>query len=126
MDGSGHVNERGSMARLKGASLVEMLVAAVIFLAVFAVSMEMLARITVSEESAADVVAAELEMRRAFDRYKAAPAGMSDAQEYDWGTIAVRVESYADSRRLNVVDICACMKRGGRVLRYRRIVEYEE
>ncbi len=114
------------MVRLRGSSLVETLVAAVIFLVVFAASMEMLARITVSEESAADMISAELQMQRAFDRYVCAPAGTSHIQEYSWGDIVVSVERYGESRRLNVVEVCSRLKCGGRVLRYRRIVEYEE
>lgn len=114
------------MVRLKGSSLIETLVAAVIFLAVFAASIEMLARITVSEESAADMIAAELQMRRMFDRYVCAPAGTSHIQEYSWGDIAVSVERYGASRRLNVVNVSARLKCGGRILRYRRIVEHEE
>lgn len=114
------------MVRLRGSSLVETLVAAVIFLSVFSVSVEMLARITVSEESAADIVVAELQMRRVFNRYADAPAGTSHTQAFAWGDIAVSVERYGVSQRLNVVDITARLGCGGRVLRYRRIVEYEE
>ncbi len=114
------------MALLKGSSLVETLVAAVIFLSVFFASIEMLARITVADEAAMDVVVAELQMRRMFDGYADAPSGTSHTQEFPWGDITVSVERYGESRRLNVVNVCARIKCGGRVLQYRRIVEYEE
>ena len=114
------------MALLKGSSLVETLVAAVIFLSVFFASIEMLARITVADEAATDVVVAELQMRRMSDRYADAPAGTSHTQEFPWGDITGSVERYGESRRLNVVNVCARIKCGGRVLQYRRIVEYEE
>lgn len=114
------------MALLKGSSLVEVLVAAVIFLSVFFASIEMLARITVAGEAAPDVIVAELQMLRIFDKNMYAPAGTSHTHEYSWGNITVSVERYGELRRLNVVNVCARIKCGGRVLQYRRIVEYEE
>lgn len=112
------------MAGLKGSSLVETLVAAIIFISVFAASMEMLARITVFEESVEDVIIAELQMRRIFNKYINAAVGTTYTQEYTWGNVDVSVKSYCMSQRLNVISVYAHLK-SGRILQYRRIVEYE-
>ena len=55
--------------RLRGASLLETIVAAVLFLAVFAALMELIPRLTVRDDEALVTAEAEYRAARAFDKY---------------------------------------------------------
>ena len=57
------------MRRLRGASLVEAIVAAVVFLLVFAAVLEILPRLTVRGDDTLLLVEADYRMKRAFAKY---------------------------------------------------------
>lgn len=94
--------------RLRGASLLEAIVAAVLFLTVFAAVMELLPRLTVRDDDALLVAEAEYHVGRTYDKYASGlwPAG-EYAESYDWGTVTVLVEPYRDFRDLQVLTVTA-------------------
>lgn len=99
---------RAGRRRLRAASLLEAIVAAVLFLTVFAAAMELLPRLTVRDDDALLVAEAEYRVGRAFDKYASGlwPAG-EYAESYDWGTVTVLVEPYRDFRDLQVLTVTA-------------------
>lgn len=94
--------------RLRAASLLEAIVAAVLFLTVFAAVMELVPRLTVRDDDALLVAEAEYRVSRAFDKYASGvwPAG-EYAETYDWGAVAIRIEPYREFADLQVVTVSA-------------------
>lgn len=94
--------------RLRAASLLEAIVAAVLFLTVFAGVMELVPRLTVRDDDALLVAEAEYRVSRAFDKYASGvwPPG-EYAERYDWGDVAIRVEPYRDFSDVQVLTITA-------------------
>lgn len=94
--------------RLRGATLLEAIVAAVLFLTVFAAAMELLPRLTVRDDDALLVAEAEYRVSRAFDKYASGvwPPG-EYAERYDWGDVVIRVEPYRDFSDVQVLTITA-------------------
>lgn len=96
------------MRRLKGASLLEAIVAAVLFLTVFAVVMELLPRLAMRDDDAILVAEAEYRVGQVFSKYGTGVWPIGEYTEaYEWGGIAVRIDSYRDLSDLQVVTIVA-------------------
>ena len=74
--------------RLRGSSLLEAVVAAVLFLTVYAAVMELLPRLTVPDDDALLVAEADYRVGRVFDKYGSGvwPCG-EYTETYDWGTV---------------------------------------
>lgn len=94
--------------RLRAASLLEAVVAAVLFLTVFAGAMELLPRLTVRDDDALLAAEAEYRVARAFEKYVSGvwPPG-EYAERYDWGDVAILVEPYSYFSDLQVLTITA-------------------
>lgn len=94
------------MRRLKGASLLEAMVAAAVFLTVFAAVMELLPRLAVREDDALLLAEAEYAAAQAFDRYASEQRPCGDyAERCAWGCITVRVERYGACEELRIVTV---------------------
>ena len=108
------------MRRLKGASLLEAIVAAVLFLTVFATAMELLPRLTVRDE-------ADYRVGRAFDKYATGVWPCGDYTEaYDWGAVTVRVETYRGFSDLQVVTVSARIDGSRKRITLKQVVECGE
>ena len=94
--------------RLRGSSLLEAVVAAVLFLTVYAAVMELLPRLTVRDDDPLLVAEADYRVGRAFDKYGSGvwPCG-EYTETYDWGTVTVRIERYRDFTDLQIVTVAA-------------------
>ena len=94
------------MRRLKGASLLEAIVAAVLFLTVFAAVMELLPGLTVRDDDALLVAESDYRAGRAFDKSATGlwPCG-EYAEAYDWGAVTVLVEAYRGFSDVQVVTV---------------------
>ena len=115
------------MRRLKGASLLEAIVAAVLFLTVFAVVMELLPRLTVRDDDALLVAEADYRVGRAFDKYATGMWPCGDyAEAYDWGTVMVWVEAYRGFSDLQVVTVSARIDGSRKRIVHRQLVECAE
>ena len=87
--------KRASGGRLRAASLVEAVVAAVVLLIAFTAAMELLPRLTLRGDDALAVAEAEYRAMCAFDKYGSGvwPAG-TYVERYGGGEATVRVEPY--------------------------------
>lgn len=96
------------MRRLSGASLLEAIVAALLFLTVFAAVMELLPRLAVRDDDALLTAEAEYRVGRAFEKYG---TGLWPGGEYtevhDWGAITVQIAGYRDFGDIQQIDISA-------------------
>lgn len=115
------------MRRLKGASLIEAIVAAVIFLLVFTAALEVVPRLTVRGDDTALLIEADYRMKRAFGKYATGiwPCG-EYAEEYEWGHVTVTIAPYRDFPDLQTVDIRTYIKWSGKRLGIRQIIEFKE
>ena len=111
------------MRRLKGASLLEAIVAAVLFLTVFAVVMELLPRLTVRDDDALLVAEADYCVGRAFDKYATGMWPYGDyAEAYDWA-VMVWVEAYRGFSDLQVVTVSARIDGSRKRIALKQLVE---
>lgn len=112
------------MRRLRGASLLEAIVAAVLFLTVFAAVMELLPRLTVRDDDALLVAEADYRVGRAFDKYATGlwPSG-EYAEAYDWGAVTVRIDAYRGFPDLQVVTVSARIDGSRKRITLKQLVE---
>lgn len=115
------------MRRLKGASLLEAIVAAVLFLTVFAVVMELLPRLTVRDDDALLMAEADCRVGRAFDKYGIGmwPCG-EYAEAYNWGAVTILVESYPGFLDVQVVTVSARIDGSRKRITLKQLVECRE
>lgn len=113
--------------RLRAASLVEALVAAAVLLTVFAVTMELLPRLTLRDDDGLAVAEAEYRVAQAFDKYGSGlwPAG-EYAERYDGGELTIRIEPYRALCDVQLVTVAARIDGSRRRIEHRQIVEWRE
>lgn len=112
------------MRRLKGASLLEAIVAAVLFMTVFAAVMELLPRLTVRDDDTLLLAEAEYRVGLAFEKYGTGlwPNG-EYAEVYDWGEITLRIESYRDFDDMQVVTITARIDGSQKRITHKQLIQ---
>lgn len=93
---------------MRAASLLEAVVAAVVFLIVFTIAMELLPRLTLREDETLLVADAEYRVARVFDKYATGvwPVGVY-SESYDWGTVEVRLVPYRNYDELQLLIVTA-------------------
>ena len=98
--------KRASGGRLRAASLVEAVVAAVVLLIAFTAAMELLPRLTLRGDDALAVAEAEYRAMCAFDKYGSGvwPAG-TYVERYGGGEATVRVEPYRQYNDVQLITI---------------------
>lgn len=113
--------------RLRGSSLLEAIVAAVLLLTVFAAVMELLPHLTVRDDDALLVAEADYRVGRAFDKYGSGvwPCG-EYAETYDWGAVTVRIERYRDFADLQLVTVEARIPGSAKRIVHKQLVECRE
>jgi len=119
--------KRASGGRLRAASLVEAVVAAVVLLIAFTAAMELLPRLSVREDDALAGAEAEYRAARAFDKYASGlwPAG-EYTERYDWGEVTVRVEPYRQYGDVQLLTVTARIDGGRKRILHRQVVEWRE
>lgn len=113
--------------RMRAASLVEAIVAAVVLLIAFAATMELLPRLTLRDDDGLAVAEAEYRVAQAFDKYGSGlwPAG-EYAERYDGGELTIRVEPYRALCDVQLVTIEARIDGSRRRIEHRQLVEWRE
>lgn len=113
--------------RLRGSSLLEAVVAAVLFLTVYAAVMELLPRLTVRDDDPLLVAEADYRVGRAFDKYGSGvwPCG-EYTETYDWGTVTVRIERYRDFTDLQIVTVAAHIDGSRKRITLKQLIECRE
>ena len=113
----------GLCRRLRAASLLEAVVAAVLFLTTFAAAMELVPRLTVRDDDALLVAEAEYRVEQAFGKYATGlwPCG-EYAETYGWGAVTVHVERYRDFADMQVVTVTAQVGGGRKRIVHKQLV----
>lgn len=115
------------MRRVKGASLLEAIVAAVLFLTIFATVMELLPRLTVRDDDALLIAEAEYRVALTFDKYATGlwPCG-EYTEAYDWGTVVIRVEIYGDFADVQAITISAHVDGSRKRIEHKQLIACRE
>lgn len=105
------------MGTLKGSTLIEVIIASVIFMSVFAISLETVSRLTVRQDDNLALVEAGHRMEECFRDYAGRDEGVY-TREYEWGTVRVLLRPYREYERLHEMVITAEMKHKKMELRH--------
>lgn len=110
------------MCRVKGSTLVETIVASILFMVIFAVSLELVPRLTVTGRNEVDMIETEICLSRAREKYTTGvwPAG-EYLERYGNGKAKVLIEYYRDLDDVVVVHIE--IEAGNERITYSEIVE---
>jgi hypothetical protein len=108
------------MGTLKGSTLVETIIASVIFMCVFAISLETVSRLTVRQEGNLALVEAGRRMEECFRDYAGRDNG-TYTREYEWGEVRVVLRPYRDYAQLREMVVTADVER--KWLELRHVIE---
>lgn len=115
------------MRRLSGASLLEAVVAAVLFLTVFAAAMELLPRLTVRGDEALAMAEAHSRIAQAVRKYATGRWPCGEYCETSAGIgVRVHVAPYRDFTDLQVVTVEATIVGVDRRLELKTVVRWDE
>lgn len=118
---------RKGRRRVRAASLLEAIVAAVLFLTVFAAVMELLPHLTVRNDDALRVAEADYRAGQAFEKYGTGlwPCG-EYAQPCDWGVVTISIGSYRDFEDLQVITVTARIAGSRKRIVHKQLVRCRE
>ena len=114
----------GMNKAFKASSLIECVVASIILLVSFAITMEMLTRGTLRESDPSESVAMKLALRqwrREYGDGRHLPGNYS--REHDWGTVEITIQDYG--KGIQHISIKALPARGMKAMRYDYLVKEE-
>lgn len=99
----------GVKKRINASSLIEVIVASVVFMVVFLISLQTIGKITTKSGTSIELINAQNKIYAAF---RAAQDGMVPATtKYDWGSITISREKYKNFNDLMQLRIVATLDR---------------
>lgn len=115
------------MGRLKqtlgGSSMIETIVASMIFLLVFTISLSTVTGLTLREDEGYALIEAERRLADCSGRYCDGTWAQGEyTEEFDWGKITVTITDYGDYGQIRQVILRAALNNGRKKLEYRRLV----
>lgn len=113
--------------KLPGNTLPEIIVASILFLAVFAISLETLTRLTVRDDEGLTYVEADRrigECRREFSD-GLHPVGIYE-KVYDWGGITASIAPYRDYTNVQELTLVAAIRENRKHIEYKYLIEIPE
>lgn len=104
-------------------TLIETLIASVIFLCVFMISLDTLSRLTLNKTDTRLLTEADYRIKDCFREYATGKYDCGYYQHtFDWGSIGITVKPYRDYPALRELEITADIKRSGKQIRYRHLI----
>lgn len=115
------------MRQLKGSSLLEAIVAAVIFLLVFTAVMELMPHFAVRRDNTLLLVEADYRLMRAYERYATGLWSCGEySEKYDWGKVVIRITLYGGFSDLQSVEAIVHINGDNKRIRIKQLVECSE
>lgn len=116
-------NASGSM-RLPALSLIEVIVASLIFLTVFTISLQTVVGLTARQNDDAVYIVADMAIKTTYTEYYMGRIDMPEYKiEYSWGDITGQLIPYNDYDGIEELTLIARLSRGGREIIYRYLIE---
>lgn len=115
------------MRGLRAASLLEAIVAAVIFLLVFTLTLEQVPRLMLRGDDAWQMIEAERRLARAFDKYGSGawPEG-TYTEGYEGGEVRVRIEPYRGSEKVRALTVEVRVDGNDKTIERKQLIEWYE
>lgn len=108
---------------LRGSTLLETIVASVLFLLVFAISLETTTRLTASSRDAGILIEVDYRLNECFREYSSIKYFNGEYERtYDWGNIHVDISQYGSYKQLRHISLKACIANSHKVLEFNHIV----
>lgn len=112
------------MGALKASTLVETIIASVIFMCVFMISLETISRLTVQEDDNTVLVEADYRIKECLREYgDGRHADGQYTREYGWGRIVILIHNYRSYADLQELTIIAEIESISKRLEFKHIVE---
>jgi hypothetical protein len=109
--------------RLKGSSMIEAIVASLIFLTVFILSLSTLTRLTLREDEGYVLLEAQRAMTDCFRRYgDGTRAQGSYTDKFGWGEITTTINVYGEYEVIQQISLRATLSGSRKTMEYRRLV----
>lgn len=113
--------------KLKASTLIEVIVASVIFLIIFSISLDTLTQLTTSTKDTTVYVDVNYRMNACFREYSKEDYISGEFEHsYYWGVINIKVLPYKDYPNLKFIEIKAGVNNDRRILESRHIVEMND
>lgn len=106
-------------------SLIEVIVASVIFLAVFMISLQMVVSLTGRQNNDAVYIVADMAIKKTYAEYVVGNINMPEyKKEYSWGNITGRLDLYGDYYGIEELTLIARLSPGSREIVYKYLIEH--
>lgn len=109
--------------RLKASSLLEAVVASVLFMTVFTLSLETIGRITLHGEDHHALIAMDNALQNTRNEYTRQPhENISLTRNFPWGTLDITLTAYKESQDLQLLWLKAENRHSHQVIQWRQIL----
>lgn len=109
----------GQYKFIKASTVIEVVVASVIFMLIFCLSLEMLARMNQDDKST-ELLQISMDRNEYVVQIISGNYGYGDYRKsFNWGEISVRVQPYKDYKSLHELHFTGVMKNGKKLFDYR-------
>ena len=109
--------------QLKASSLLEAVVASILFMTVFTLSLETIGRITLHGEDHHTLIAMDNALQNARKEYTQQPhENISLTRDFPWGTLDITLSSYQESPDLQLLRLKAENRHSHQVIQWRQIL----
>lgn len=110
---------------LPALSLIEVIVASVIFLAVFMISLHTVVSLVGRQNDDAIYIVADMAIKSTYAEYVLGNINMPEyKKEYSWGDITGRLNLYGDYSGIEELTLIARLSPGGREIVYKYLIEH--
>jgi hypothetical protein len=108
------------MGKLKGSSMVEAIVASLIFITVFAISLTTLTRLTLRKDEGYVLLEAERAMAECSMRYGNGTWSEGEYNDdFEWGEITTVIAPYSDYKRIQQVSLRVTIRGSRKTIEHR-------
>lgn len=114
---------------LPALSLIEVMVASVIFLAIFMISLHTVVSLSGRQNDDSVYIVADMAIKKTYAEYVVGNIDMPEyKKEYSWGNITGRLDLYGDYYGIEELTLIARLSPGGREIVYKYLIErrYEQ
>lgn len=106
--------------KLPGSTMIEAIVASLILLAVFVISLSTVTDFTLREDEGYVLLEAERQLAVCLDSYETWPEGTYE-ETYEWGRITIRITPYEGFENIRAIALTARLAGSRKTIEYRKL-----